>query len=808
MDREGVRWSLTVLGLVVVVAGSTLLRRSLWSDDPLMISDAAFRFRLARMYAQGESPLERDPMVTPPEGQPIRNDFLLLEDALVGGTYRLFHPSFDDEAFDDHLALWVALISSLGAVSVFLLGYALWRKRGVALAAALIAAFAVAAVDRTVNVYLREHLALPFILLGWAGMVGALRRSSDGLSMARCIPWLVASGLGWGVALAAWYLSGFVLTVTAVLLAFYLVWRKQWRSVGWVSLVLGAVTIFVGLTVPALRGKGFYLSPAVCLFCSVALVSLIPSFRCALEPQRWRIALALVGGSILLLLVGRLLGVGHGGHFSHVYAVVWDKLIHLGRKPADPAELSWISRAMWSGPFESPKLSGFLYSNWLLLPLGVFGGAVTIRAWRRGEAAEGAVLAVGLAVALFLAYLLFRRFEVFLAPLLALTAAGLLTRIRRWRDLPLVVALVGLASFNLYQTVNLIEDNAVRRVVTRIAPSPPSWPHDIGDELRGVIRWLRANTPPDAVLAARYNIAPMLLAYAGRPIALHSMWESPGSRERARRFTLGQFGNEDDFYGLVSRWGVDYLVISAADHLDTGDESARYEADALRPGNGEVIEALCLSPEELTDFNLVFQTASFRVFAVGKTFAERPFYGDQRAYELAGSPAVASPVGGYSPLFDPGSPIAVEAEPAERSRLLYMALDEYNLGATLYNGGQYDRAAPRFRHVLEEVGDLNRAGYWLSSILFRLGDPVGAEEELLLFGEKCPGDLNGLLLQADILTVLGRSGESLVLLQEAISNLPDEPRLYEKLAELYRDLGDAEQAELLFLRAREVSGDY
>ncbi|MCK4593302.1 tetratricopeptide repeat protein, partial [bacterium] len=236
-------------------------------------------------------------------------------------------------------------------------------------------------------------------------------------------------------------------------------------------------------------------------------------------------------------------------------------------------------------------------------------------------------------------------------------------------------------------------------------------------------------------------------------------------------------------------------------------ESARYEADALQPDNGEVIEALCLFSDEMMRFRLEFQTTSFRVFAVGKTPTGKPFYGDRRAYELAGSPAGASPVGDYSPLFDPGSPIVAEADPKERPRLLYEALDEYNLGAALYNGGRYDRAVPRFRRVLEEVGDLNRAGYWLSSALYRSGDPIGAEKELLLFGEKCPGDLDGLLLHADILTVLGRSTESLVLLQEAISNLPDEPRLYEKLAELYRDLGDVEQTELLFLRAREVSDD-
>ncbi|MCK4594624.1 hypothetical protein KAU45_08985, partial [bacterium] len=361
-----------------------------------------------------------------------------------------------------------------------------------------------------------------------------------------------------------------VLTVTAVIGAFYLVWRKQWRSVGWVSVVLGAVTLFVGLTVPALRGKGFYLSPAVCLFCSVALVSLVPSFRRVLEPRRWRVALAVIGGSVVLFIVGRFLGVGHGGQFGHVYSLLWAKVVHLGGKPADPVVMSWISRALWSGPFDGPTLSGLMYSNWLLLPLGIFGGAVTFRAWRRGEIPESAIVFLGLTVALLLGFLFFRRLEILLAPLLALAAVGLLSRKSSWRNLPLMIGLFGLGFFNVYQSARLMEDNPVRRVVTKLAERPRAWPHDIGDELRIIISWLRENTPPDAVLAARYNIAPMLLAYAERPIALHSIWESPEIRERARRFTLGQFGSEDDFYGLLSQWGVDYLVVSAADHLDTG----------------------------------------------------------------------------------------------------------------------------------------------------------------------------------------------------------------------------------------------
>src|SRR4030042_513387 len=181
------------------------------------------------MYPRGDPPPERETRVMPPEGQPLHDDLPLVEDALVGWSYRLFHTGYDEDSFSGHLATWVSLVSSLGAGAVFLLGFALWRRRSGALVAALIAAFA--------------------------------------------------------VALAAWHLTGFLLALTAVLLAAYLVWRREWRSVGLTAAVLGGVALVVGLTVPALRVKGLVLSPGACLLYLTALLCLVPPLRRALAPR-------------------------------------------------------------------------------------------------------------------------------------------------------------------------------------------------------------------------------------------------------------------------------------------------------------------------------------------------------------------------------------------------------------------------------------------------------------------------------------------------------------------------------------------
>ncbi|MBD3399406.1 MAG: tetratricopeptide repeat protein [Candidatus Coatesbacteria bacterium] len=816
-EREGLRWTMTVVGLLVIVLAGTLLRAGLWTEDPALVSDAALRFRLASYFADPDGAPADWPEADPrlPEGSRPREEFLLTQDALVGWSYRWFHDGYAERAFVDHLRLFTSLTGSLVAVGVFLLARLLWRRRWAALLAALVACLAPALLARSVDVYLREHLALPLILLGWAGVLGVIRALGDGEPRSgKTTTWSIVAGFGLGAALIVWHLTGFVLTVTALLLAAYLVWRApRWyaggeavrvRALGVLSAVLGATTLVLSLVAAPLRSKGFYLAPATIVFVVCALVLLVPRLgRALLSRRRWTV-LAVVGGAGLLLLAGRLLGVGHGGEFSHIYELLAAKLGHLGGKPADPAELNWIVSSLWSGPFASPEPFEALYSFWLLGPLGLGGGLLAALRFKRRELGDETLWLLVLTAGFVIAWLLFKRLSVFAAPLLAILGAGVLTwgLLRPWLG-PVLFGLAG--GLTVYQSAALDVHNPVKELLAGIAAPTPDWPDDLGGELKAVAGWLDEETPPGSRFAAPYNIAAMLYARTERSTALHSIWETPRARERAAAFSLALYADEDELYRLLDDWGVDYLVLDAAGVLDDGPESSRYAADALKPGADEAAYLLGTNPAATERFTLLRQTDSFRIFSVGKTAATNCFYGETAELRLTGLDRDRRPVGDYSPLFDPESPIVLRA--ASRLERLVDAVADYNAAVELYETQRHAAAARQLEAVLADFGDLRRSSYLLAECRYHAGDPRSARAALETALEHHPGDLDVLILQVKLRAQLWDIDGALRQTRMLLERLPDEPRLHYLLADLNDALGRRDKAAELRGQAQRLEGE-
>ena len=805
MRTPGLRRVVAILLLIVIVLGATWLRVRLWSAEPVYVSDAAFRVRLARMYARGDEPPTVDESVLPPAGTRLREELFLTQDALAGWTYRLLHDEYDEAAFDRHLAVFCSLTASLVAVGAYLLARLLGRKRWAALLAGLIAAAAPALLARGGDVYLREHLALPAILLGWAGMLAVLREleGESSSSPRALIGWSILAAAGWAAALVTWHLSGFVLTVTALLLAVYLIWRlPRWstgeyeervRGLGLLFAALAGATLLCSLFAGALRAKGFYMAPGVSLLIGGALLLNLPVLRRSLGRRWWATAGALAGWTIAVVLLGRLLGAGHGGQFSHIYSLLVAKLVNLGVKPPDPVALDWTTSALWSGPFASPSAYDFLHAHWLLWPLGLGGAALLIVRLRRGEQSPAALFVLILLAGFLMGGLLFSRLAVFFAPLAAVTAASLADwRPGKLRPGPWLLGLLTLSA--LFQALFLDRHNLVKDVLDDIAPPEPAWPHDLGGELDAVADWLSANTPPDAVIAARYNLAPMLLLKTERPIALHSIWESPRVRLRSELFSKAMFADTALFENLLRSWGVDYLIVSAADHLDAGPESARYNADALASDPGEALSVLCLEPEIPAGFRLAHQTTSFRIFTVGEPAAVDYFYGDEQSRRLTGAAASLPAVGPYSPFFDAESPFVALSD--DRLGRVVDAVENYNLAAELYNHGVYGSAGRLFEDILTEIGDLRRSAWWLAQCRYRENDPR-ARAALELHLRHCPGDLEALILGIKLRAQGWDIDGALFETRRLQALLPEEPRLYRLEADLQRGLGRRAEARRL-----------
>jgi tetratricopeptide (TPR) repeat protein len=110
----------------------------------------------------------------------------------------------------------------------------------------------------------------------------------------------------------------------------------------------------------------------------------------------------------------------------------------------------------------------------------------------------------------------------------------------------------------------------------------------------------------------------MVLTDTGRPINLHSMFESSALRAKERRMREALYGSEEDLRSLCDEWKSDYLLYQANLLLDTSTESYRYMADRLRLPATSVAVALHFFPERLRHFALVYQDSYYRLFRVAR----------------------------------------------------------------------------------------------------------------------------------------------------------------------------------------------
>lgn len=596
------RWLLCAGLLVFLCAGHALFKiakieaHPTWDpqdDTGQFWSEFAFHYRYAQFFASHPVSdwglLSRDRSVMWPETVDGWREFTIAMEIPVGLAYRWCQPA---TPFHVWVVRYDCVVSSLSVVGVFLLAAALWRSRVAGLVAATLYATLYPSYGRTVlNLFPREDFAVPLILLAlWLSAL-VLRRETTASS--RWLPVLAA--LAWTAALASWHLTQFlfVLWVGAVALVWLIRPEMLRVRVDRRALVAGlAALVAGGLIVPVLREKLVVVSPAFCALYGLALATWIDGSR---RKQRT----IFFGTALAALAVGLALRESYG-EYAHVYELFFAKLRFGGVKPDDPSLLTWEARTLWEGPFNNASWSEWWRSLQWCGPLAVVAMA---RAWNRDHRTPERVVFIVFTLALAVFAWMVIRYFTFLGFIAAAMAAGAgigLDRGQRvaWAGLAMVVLGWQLVSLDL-------------NPMPRVGPKPA--------EYRPLVNWIRDNTPSDAVLLAHISEGPVLLAHTGRPIVLHSKFETRAVRDRFREHLMAMYGTEDDLYGFCEKHGVQYVVADLPSYLMTGNDSRRYKADRLGPLPADgVVRLMNEQPETLRRFELVYSEGRFAVFRVGR----------------------------------------------------------------------------------------------------------------------------------------------------------------------------------------------
>jgi tetratricopeptide (TPR) repeat protein len=184
-------------------------------------------------------------------------------------------------------------------------------------------------------------------------------------------------------------------------------------------------------------------------------------------------------------------------------------------------------------------------------------------------------------------------------------------RVRRYAAIGLVVTALGLG---VYQSQTW-EGNFLARGLRNAGLKPMFIPQGIPDgATEDLIEWFRNNTAEDEAVLAEFPVSTALLAYAGRPVVLHALFEGV-NRYRFREFSFALIGDEKQLYDLMKKYKARYFVYSAHFLLRTDNNmSYRYTADAMKIDKGWTLYKMHFHPERLKRFVLIYQNSAFRVF--------------------------------------------------------------------------------------------------------------------------------------------------------------------------------------------------
>jgi tetratricopeptide (TPR) repeat protein len=610
-------------------------------DTGVFWSESAFHYRYARMIASGEPVPALDVAAEWPRGVAPHSEFTMGMEYAAGLSYRALAPLFGGPPFHVFLAGFISFWSSLSIAAAFVAARALWRSDAAGLVALAAYALAPAAASRTIWNFVREDFSLPLLFFSFGLFVTAWRMgesaelSEDGRRASRASltsrrMWCSAgAAIMLALGLSTWHLARFYLLAFAgfvsVTIAITARTRSEVRTAHEergldphpLRLPLTAMTLALlafGLVVPVLRAKRLFLSPGFLVLAGVAAALLLArgeGARARPRALRWRLAIACA----VAIAISRL-APGAEGEYAHVTGLVAAKLSFLGQKPDDPAALSDDARVFWVGPFNAPNVATTLLSFSTILlwaPLGIASAAL---AAARRRLDPPLFLSLLLVIFFAASFLMIERLVVFLVFFAALLVPAIALAVPPPRRRAVFALLGILALYEAYYLREFASPNPWRRwVEARFGSGPVEAVASQGENAR-LVAWIRLRLPSDAAILSWFPTGPMILTDTGRPIVLHSMFESSSLRAKERRMRDALFADETALRALCDDFEADYFLYQANLILDTTKESYRYMADRMSASTDCAAFLMHFAPERLTRFALVYQDSYYRLFRV------------------------------------------------------------------------------------------------------------------------------------------------------------------------------------------------
>lgn len=605
---------ISLLALIPVLLLCVLKNHAYWTapgfeagKTTFFWTESAMHYYLTDRAARGEQLSGIDKRAQFPEGVDLDHDFTEGMPYFVGHLYRLISPKMPLDVF---IAYFAILFSSLTAIAVFLLARIVFSSNLEGFIAALFYAVSSATSARSVGAYLHEDFSLPLIIFSFYFFFSAASNKSG---------WRAAvSAALMCAALVSWHFTQFLLLGFAFSLWVSTFWSAPDKKT---TYVYTAVLVALNLFSPLLRDTGVILSPAFALLFGLCAYSLLP---------KWKLvgALAVVAGAVLTYSFWGF------GQQSHVFGIFFDKLRFGLMKPTDPKQLSFQTRALWieddntADPFTIFYLTSFYIPLAALIWIGMFREQL-----KKPNPARIFALVISAECLVF--FLMVRRMVTIEIIFLSLFLGGLILwgKSAKIRSALVALALVLIAGEGV-KTWGLNRNGFFEREANSVFGTDKDPGFSTYGDQTDIVDWIKTQTQKDDVILGPIGFSPVILAMTGRPIVLHSKWESKLLREKFESFLTALFSSEARFLDFFTNTGAKFFIYDAKTELLTSRESQRYIADKLEPDKNSAAYFFHFHPEALQSFQLVYQNQSYRVFRLKQPGATPPLIG-QPVYDEA-----------------------------------------------------------------------------------------------------------------------------------------------------------------------------
>lgn len=619
-----------LLFVLISLAGAVGVRRAVLSQQTRSVEgeapflmESALQFRMTRMVKETGTLPEIDHKVQVPDGVVMRETYSVGAEWVYAALAEML-PS--EWTFTSRVR-WVS--TALFCLSVVFAG--LWARQlsgsiwSAWITAGILACSPAFAVRSSGLELSRENLAVPlFTLFLW--LESCVRRSDTVRRR-----WILSAVAAVALALAqcVWDLTQMV-TGLWVLWCWIRVLRKPETAkedlipMGCVAMALVAAAVWN----PYLRSHGSFFSPVM----AMVLARAAGSFRYPPLTKRKTQVLLLTGSVTLFWILGHLFAE----NYSHFSELLFAKIRYLNVKPMDPSALSYAQRIMWTPALNSTTWE--LTKAYFLFTLVIYAITLVmvVPGKRRVDPSMGVVLFSSLFT--FPLTILFFRFHVFWVLFAAVwIGAGFMVSLRNLSGLRRFVCCALLFVFLTGGELTLLlffepstssdpspEQAHLLQLINAMGGSTPSgkptrWgrPGAYYEELETLAEQLR-QLPEGSPVLANFGISASILAESELPILLHPKFETPGIRERVRRFYEHLFlGSEQSLRAWAVGLGARYYVHSNG-HLSDLDirNSPRYMVDALEPPEDAPVRLFEDQPHTATFFQPIGGNRRYRIFRI------------------------------------------------------------------------------------------------------------------------------------------------------------------------------------------------